>query len=95
MIGRRARAHARAANPPSALALSEVPQIGLVRAGEQHRALALVVRERRGALELGACGGGAAEAGEELAADAREQVVALERGLAASSSTISSAAAGP
>ena len=51
------------------------------RALEQQLALARVARERRGALELGARLVDAAELGEQVAAHARQQVVALERRL--------------
>src|SRR5436190_7462551 len=45
---------------------------------EEHRALARVAGERGGALELGACLLAAAELSEEVAADARQQVVVAE-----------------
>src|SRR4051794_39280669 len=56
------------------------PPAGL-RAGAQEVSLPGVARERGGALELGARLAVPAEAGEQVAADAREVVVARERGL--------------
>src|SRR3954469_23038176 len=50
-------------------------------AGEQQGALPGVLRHRRRALELAAGLGGAAELREEVAAHARQQVVAVERRL--------------
>src|SRR5215469_6076109 len=47
---------------------------------EQHRALTFVAGERGGTLELGACLLVPAKPGEQIAADARQQVVAAELG---------------
>ena len=54
---------------------------GPSRPGKQQLALALVAGQRRGALELGARLVDAAELGEQVAADAGQQVVVVQRGL--------------
>ncbi len=65
------------------------------RALAQELELARIAGERRRPLELRARLVEAAELGEEVAAHARQEVVACERGLRRSASTSSSPAAGP